>query len=513
MGLQLTAFLQSSLQIGARRHRTYIFREGLLAAMLIALFSAVSAMATVTGPGRVLMSQIVYISAAFCLLAGPFYFSSALIEEREAATLGLLKMTGLGSTGIVLGKWLGRLSGAASLLIAQVPFTVLAVTLGGVAVPHVLLAYLGLLSYLFLVCSVGLFYSAAAATRSAAAVATVCTFAVLSLGTVGFMSLSAGGTPAPAAAGSLSAFALACASATTSVFVAVAKMVATGGTTRLVTLQVAADCALGAAFLLLAVLVFGLTARQVHETSPEQVGSSGRRWPLERAWIGRVWPNALAWKDFYFLAGGKAFLIVRLLVIAFGLLAVVAVTDWDSRAAVRGVGAGAMVVGLAMAAAELVIQHARMFSAELRSASAAQLLTLPMPTVAIYRDKLMGCLPGLIPAVLCVVAGAGIAPDMFVAGALRALSRPFSLAFILADVALLAELALLASVTVRRGSFLLAAGAWFFGNAMFGWPVLVSFELPPFEIVSAVLAAGCAVLAIGALRGAEERFALRASQD
>ena len=75
--------------------------------------------------------------------------------------LGLLRMTDLNSIAILLGKSTSRLVGAFLMLVVQLPFILLAVTLGGVGLIQILAAYSSLLAYLFLVCNLALLCSVA----------------------------------------------------------------------------------------------------------------------------------------------------------------------------------------------------------------------------------------------------------------------------------------------------------------------------------------------------------------
>ena len=110
-------------------------------------------------PGLRFFGQICYMNFMFVTLAGFSFFSSAITEEKEEQTLGLLRMAGISPVGMLLGKSTPRLVTAALLLSAQFPFTILAITLGGVSVTQVLAAYATLLAYLIAVGNLGLLAS------------------------------------------------------------------------------------------------------------------------------------------------------------------------------------------------------------------------------------------------------------------------------------------------------------------------------------------------------------------
>ena len=86
----------------------------------------------VGAPGLHFLQEMVWLNLVFITLAGLSYFASAITEEKEEMMLGLLRMTDLNPVAILLGKSTSRLVGALLLLLVQVPFVLLAVTLGGV---------------------------------------------------------------------------------------------------------------------------------------------------------------------------------------------------------------------------------------------------------------------------------------------------------------------------------------------------------------------------------------------
>ena len=95
----------------------------------------------------------------FATLAGPLMFATCITEEKEEQTLGLLRMANVGPLSLLLGKLAPRLASALLILIVQFPFTLLAITLGGVGWSQVFAAFCTLLAHVFLIANVGLFCS------------------------------------------------------------------------------------------------------------------------------------------------------------------------------------------------------------------------------------------------------------------------------------------------------------------------------------------------------------------
>ena len=56
---------------------------------------------------------------------------------------------------------------------------------------------------------------------------------------------------------------------------------------------------------------------------PRRGGVLRRRRFLRRLGAGRAWPRAVAWKDFYFLAGGKVWMLGKYLLYSLPLAALI----------------------------------------------------------------------------------------------------------------------------------------------------------------------------------------------
>lgn len=105
--------------------------------------------------GTELFSSIAWLNLLFITCAGAGYFSTAITEEKEEETLGLLQMAGLNHIGILLGKSTSRLIQVMLLLVVQFPFMLLAVTLGGVTTDQILAAYVSVLAFTVLLANLG----------------------------------------------------------------------------------------------------------------------------------------------------------------------------------------------------------------------------------------------------------------------------------------------------------------------------------------------------------------------
>ncbi|MBL8848628.1 MAG: hypothetical protein JNG89_03050, partial [Planctomycetaceae bacterium] len=166
------ALLHRSLRTDVRLLRVHFFRAGLLCYVLFAL-SEVQVVSFSGSPGLDLLRWLLYANFWFITLSGILYFSSAITEEKEEQTLGLLKLAGINPLSLLLGKWLPRMIGALLLIAVQLPFTLLSITLGGVLIHQVIAAYCTLAAHLVLCGSIGLFASVVSSRAGAAAVLTL----------------------------------------------------------------------------------------------------------------------------------------------------------------------------------------------------------------------------------------------------------------------------------------------------------------------------------------------------
>ena len=275
------ALLTRSLREDTRLKQTYFARGGLIGFILLMLWSSQSSFVYVGAPGLAFFSKVVFTNFFFITLVGLSYFAGAVAEEKEEDTLGLLRMTNLGPLTILLGKSSSRLVGVALLLLVQLPFTLLAVTLGGVSMHQVLAAYLSLGAYIFFVCNLALLFSVLCARVSTASFATGFALLLFFAGPywLGDLVVSVttyyhlGGPPGPVTrviAGGMQLFERA------SAYGQLESILRNGFKDRLIGFQVVSNLALGTAFFLLAWWGFDAFTRE------RRPGALARRMPTWR---------------------------------------------------------------------------------------------------------------------------------------------------------------------------------------------------------------------------------------
>jgi len=469
MRLPVSIFVRRSLLLGSRKIMTYILRAGVLVFLSFVLLSVQMTADYIGAPGLMLFQFVVYINAVLIFLSGPFYFASIITEEKEDMTLGYLKMAGLSPFSIVAGKGTAQLLGAAMLLVCQLPFVVLSVTLGGVSLGQVLAAYVALFAHLVLVANVALLFSVVFRRGSHA---TFVTLLVL-FGFFAGVPFVAAVSPTPTTAITYCMKTVTDALVPASVFVRLEEILRTGFAGPWIEVQLVGNVLCGAAFFAVSVLTFDFFTREEHPVAPPRTPTTDRSLPLRWLRPSPMWRNALAWKDFNFMAGGRASLIVKFVAygVLIGFIAFLSHTfdnaDWR-----EGFSTTAMVISAIFAAVEIVHQAGRIFAAERQWGTLSALMVLPMSTARIAYSKALGCALGLVPAAVWFLVGMLLVPEPLNVTSADLARILFGVAAVLVEVLLVAHLVAWFSILVRHGGTLLALGVYFVGNMFFGFWVI-----------------------------------------
>ena len=151
-----------------RRTGSHAVRFGLAVVLYAAVFYA-STLSWRNAAGLPLFQAQLLITAFFLSVTAIFGFSQTITEEKEEETLGLIRLAEINPLSIILGKTAGILTEAALLIVIQIPFTIVAITLGGVSWAQVYAAYVTLVAYLWLLAGVGIATSVVQPTGGRAA--------------------------------------------------------------------------------------------------------------------------------------------------------------------------------------------------------------------------------------------------------------------------------------------------------------------------------------------------------
>ncbi|MEK0451184.1 MAG: hypothetical protein RL088_3452 [Verrucomicrobiota bacterium] len=418
-------------------------------------------------PGLQVFFLVMVINLFGLVLGGITAFCSAITEEKEDDTLGLLRMTNLSPVAILFGKGLSRFVGGMLLIVAQIPFSLLCVTLGGVSGEQILSGYAVLIATLFFLCNLGLLMSVICRKTGVAVALTLFVGTVIYVGgPIAYISTLEFGRSQPSGVWSdVFAYLLA-----NNPLYQLGTMVfgAAGRGMPLTVSPWTFNGIGGVSFFLLAWALFGRFCSGTAETAPRRK-KSAKGAKLLRAPRPDGW--AIAWKDFWFLQGGRRGLISRFIgyaVLVFGFVGLVTFNnnymESDDIGEMMMSFAG---IGLCV---ELVLGAARIFGIERRWLTLSSLITIPIPLGSIIRQKILAALASLIPGFCFVVLGAMIAPE-----SLEELWRDITrreesfLAFTYVAIHLISIplLACWLSLKMRRGAVPATIAIGFVGNVIF----------------------------------------------
>lgn len=449
--------LTRSLRDGARLRRSHAFR---IVSMVIVCGMLIEShvMSFIVGaPGLHFFRSMCLLNAVLITLAGYSYFASAITEEKEEGTLGLLKLADLSALSILLGKSTSRLVAALVVFAGQFPFALLAITLGGVTVHQVVAACAALAAYMVLVANVALLCSVLC-RRSGQAAIVMLLLSLFFLGLVLVLHAARGDLLRDGLIPRGNAFVdsawwlvdqLYAASILTRIFT----ILSTGFAGPVLSGQVVWSLCGALASFTAAWALFDRFTEYVDRSNPAR-GLLPRVRSRRVFRIARPWRWALVWKDFHFVAGGPILAAVK--IVLYPLLIGVLFWRGDVVKAVFGINpreatwsAAVILIG-----AELLLYATRIFQQEKKWGTLPCLTLLPRSTVSLGYAKLAGCLLGSVPTILLVLwlnatmpPGGATHPDWF-------LEQEFVAAVVI--FLLVLHLTALYSLIVRWGALPLA---------------------------------------------------------
>ncbi len=457
------ALLNRALRIESRSWRGHGLRLALGTILLLMVWQQAD-MSWRGAAGKDLLTIVSWTAVMFFTLFGFSHFTSAITEEKEEGTLGLMRLAGLSPVSILLGKGAARLCDALILAACVLPFAVLAVTLGGVTLNQVLASAVAVSAHAVLLCGLGLLCSTICATLQAAGklflVLHLLLFAIppwLGEGlrhVEGWELLAAGGQQVTE----------------WGIIHRLGTGLSTGWDGSVIGSQAIAGVVGGIISFLLAWLAFDRFAQDGTPAAGTPLRSR-LRW---RRVLGLPRPptglGAIAWKDYHLTCGGRWGTLFRLLGLAViaGMIAI-----WwrpDSEHEWRQLGMGAFIYALIWVVIETGAMLARLLAVEVREQTLDGLLMLPVTPAQLIRRKLMALPKALAPALslgglgLIIATTLGDDPDRVV----RDLTNAFDeVAFwsMVVTVFYFWSLCLWLSLRVRRAPLAMAIGVtvltWF----------------------------------------------------
>jgi hypothetical protein len=453
--------------------------------------------------GLTFFTMVIWINVVFFTVVGLSHFASAITEEKEEMTLGLLRMTNLNPLSILLGKSTNRLFVALLYLIAQFPFTLLAVTLGGVATSQVVAAYVSLAAYIMLLANLALFFSVLCRRTYTAA---FLSFVSLVVGVVMIwivhavvqMLLGVGILQNPGAVEARMPEML----AECTIAYRLADVLSTGFAGGPLCPQVISNIALAAVLFGMSWLIFDSATRSQLgvDAGPARPVTSAKTVPGRRRLFapGRPGTGAIYWKDRHFLHHGRTGLLVRFLCLAalfFGVIpgiAYVLETEFftDPKTLgkfldhMNGYGWFIFWVSLFLGILQLGLLAGRIFREEIRWQTLSSLAMLPTSMRSIAYQKVAAALVVVLPFAVFACIGllmgmedfGDIIGDAFSGDGEESAAFVCALFYAVGQIVLGTHLIAWLSIHLKWGAFALGVFAIVIGNMTYAMLSAISID-------------------------------------
>ena len=409
------AMLHRALRLDARLLRTHLMRLGFALLVFFGWIYAVLTAGSVGAPGLILFRTIAYLNVVLISLAGISFFATAITEEKEEETLGLLMLAGINPLGVLLGKSTSRLVGTLLFLFVQMPFILLAITLGGVTLKQVLSAYVSLAAYLTLAANIGLFCSVVCRRGGSASALTLLLLFTCEMSSriVYALQLGLQNAQVIVSNGRIDLFfnGLNTMCEEWSILGRLGAIMETGYDDSPFGAQV--QISAGVSFVLFVVTWLGFRRFTHHppDTRAPRADFMSRFVGLARKRRIRPGRRALAWKEFHFTAGGYPVQIAKFII--YGVLVFASFWAAERYYSFTLAEAGHFVAWgmLGFLTLEACVYASRVFHDEWRGKTLSILAMLPVRPRSIVNSKILGCTPALIPAVFWLIAGCTVWPD------------------------------------------------------------------------------------------------------
>ncbi|OAI51452.1 hypothetical protein AYO47_07080 [Planctomyces sp. SCGC AG-212-M04] len=178
------ALLSQTFRVDVRQLRTHLLRGGIAAGVLWMLMIVHLDNPFRNSPGLMFCEGLTFSTMVLLTLMGAFYFPSVITEEKEEQTLGLLRMAGVGSVTLLLGKSVAKVGVVLLLIAVSLPYWWLCVTLGGVTPSQIWAVAISLAAHLALMSQIGTLCSVYFTTTGRACVAAMIVIVMLLLGPI-----------------------------------------------------------------------------------------------------------------------------------------------------------------------------------------------------------------------------------------------------------------------------------------------------------------------------------------
>ena len=400
-----------ALRVDARQLSPHLMRAGLAGFVLLSLSSAQVSFGT-QAPGLNLFRLIVYTNIGFASLIVPMLFASAITEEKEERMLPLLQIAGVSPLTILIGKSIPRLMSVLLILVIQLPFSLLAVTLGGVTLSQIFASYLAIAAYTFFVGALSLWCSVIfRLTANSMGLAGLLLLGYHIVPLVVYGLLTAMSFDPTWSNFANSGLVILNGYWKTTIFTQISNIFVAGTSPNFLTWQVGTNLAAALFFFLLSWATFNLFNRET-DTAPVKRKSRSK---ARQADSNRAWNAALVWKDYYFVAGGVKFAVAKIVLYAAVVLFIAMVqANWNWRQ-IEPDELALIIASLMFfffLPLEIIRAVSRTFESEVKAKTLSSLMMLPKSTRQIAYAKLLGVFLGLIPVLTYIGLAVMTRPSM-----------------------------------------------------------------------------------------------------
>ena len=449
------ALFRRTLMLDCRHWLTYALRFLLVVAMLpaLAIFAGWSNSRAV---GLSYFKALMIVNFLFITLAGITSFASAVSEEREEQTLELLALSGIAPGSLLLAKSTSRLLSGVLLLLAQLPMTMLAITLGGVGPWQILCCYVTLLAYMVFLGNFSLVASVLAPRTILASILILA--GLMGLYGIPYLIKFALGFTITTKIG-LFLDALTDGWLLICPITRLNEIMMPGFRGVAFSTTVWLNLAAGLILFLIAVGLFHWNFGRETRSLGQFLARMPKLPPKlrERLRAARVWERgALVWKDFHYLYGGRMAIALKTAVLLGLFFCSLIVVTGGLRIALHErfqfamLGKMMVLTAVILGAAELILFCARIFRHELRRETYIGLMTLPINLRSLVTAKLGGGLLSLAPTIIYGFLGA-----LLIAPGITDVTEVLGSRVVwagLISLLLLAHLAMACSLYLRWGS-------------------------------------------------------------
>ena len=414
-------FTNFALKKDVQLQKMHLFRFACIGLVFILFFSSWLNSARIGSPGLDFFTKIVWLNFWLVTLAGVGIFSTAITEEKEEETLPLLKLAGISSLGLLLGKSTVRAVRIILLILAQLPFLMLAVALGGITPLQIFASLFAMVAYVILISNLALLCSVYA-RRSGTAIALVLIvlfflFVLPMLLSETVTNLQSRGLINPQGVIAQGVEIIHQLSQQISVIERFQKILQVGFNDSVLSMQVLSNALIGFVSFFAAWACFEHCSLR-GETDQASDQNRSMKMRLRNSRPGQM---AFVWKEFQFNSGGKQAFILKLIIYPLLVILITVggmlLDDYSSVAFISSYSwRGMMSTSLMLLSAGFVIEStlyvSQMFRDEHRQKMLPLIVLLPHTLSRIIYEKTVGLSLALIPAVSGILLIIVLTPDI-----------------------------------------------------------------------------------------------------